>query len=82
LSSRNSARDWLSLFLEYAPMHPRAKRDPTHAQAFLDPTKKQKDQDNHNDEPESAAWPVTPVSAIRPAWYCANQKKNQNYQQD
>jgi len=49
---------------------------------LLDLSKKQKNQYDHENEPDSSTRPVTPTSAIRPAWDCTNKKKNQNYYQD
>ena len=36
--------------------------------------------DNEKDQPQSAARPVTPASAVRPSWDSSKEKKNQNYQ--
>jgi hypothetical protein len=48
----------------------------------LDAPEKQKYQYDNQDEPNTSAGPVSPTSAIGPAWNCANQKQNQNYYQD
>jgi len=39
---------------------------------FLDAPKKQQNQYNQKDEPDTAAGPISPTSAIGPRWDCAN----------
>jgi len=48
---------------------------------LLDPAQKKKYEQNQDNEPKSAAWEVTPASAVRPSGQCAHENKNQDNQQ-
>jgi hypothetical protein len=45
----------------------------------LDVTKQQKDDDNHEQEPNAAAGIVSPASAVAPSWERADQQQDQDY---
>jgi hypothetical protein len=45
-------------------------------------TEYREDYDEDEDKPQDAAGPITPVSAVRPCWECADQQKQQEDDQN
>jgi hypothetical protein len=49
--------------------------------AGSDPAKKQKNDKNYEDQSNSAAWIISPISAMRPPRQDSQKSKNQNHNQ-
>jgi hypothetical protein len=42
----------------------------------LDPARRNENDYNYGRQSQKAAWPITPLPAVWPAWYCSNQQQN------